>query len=254
MIALTAPALGPMRHAFFGRTDGVSEGGWASLNMGWRSGDDAANVRRNRAIAASRLGLSPEALVTARQVHGVRCIAVKRAWAADDAPEADALVTDRPGVLIGALGADCAPVLLADAQAGVIGAAHAGWRGALDGVIASVVTGMVRLGAEPARIAAVVGPCIAQASYEVGPEFETRFLAVDLAHGRFFQADAASDRRRFDLEGFIAGRLRVAGVATVERQGRDTCAEADSFFSYRRASLRGEGAFGLQLAAIALPG
>lgn len=253
LTALTAGGLAPCRHAFFGRTGGVSEGYWASLNMGLRSADEPARVRSNRALAARHLGLEPAALVTARQVHGACCVTVEEAWRAEEAPEADALVTARPGILLGVLSADCAPLLLADATARVVGAAHAGWKGALAGVVEAVIAGMRELGAEPARIAAAVGPCIGRTSYEVGPEFQERFLAADPANARHFHHATGAGRPFFDLEGYVAARARAAGIERVDVLGVDTCAEELRFFSNRRAFRRGEPAFGLQLSAIAVP-
>lgn len=241
-------ALPGVRHGFFTRRGGCSEGVWASLNMSQRNGDEAERVERNRARAAAALEAAQ--LVTARQVHGVTTVAVTTPWDLVDAPEADALVTDRAGLLLGVLTADCAPVLLADPVAGVVGAAHAGWKGALGGVVESVVAAMAGLGAVPERIAAAVGPCIGPASYEVGPEFIARFAAMDHDSARFFVHGAG--QARFDLPGYVALRLRRAGVGRCQGLDRDTCAEESVFFSYRRATRRGEARFGLQLSAILL--
>jgi YfiH family protein len=246
---ITAELLAGLPHGFFGRQGGVSSGPWASLNCGLRSGDDPAAVRANRGRAAAALGFAPQALRTARQVHGTACVAVTEAWDHDAAPDADALVTDRPGVLLGVLTADCAPVLLADPLAGVVGACHAGWRGALDGVLGTVVDGMVALGAAPGRIRAAIGPCIAQRSYEVGPDYRAQFLAADPENDRFF-APGPRGRPHFDLAGYVAARLALAGVREVAIGGADTAAEPTRFFSHRRARLAGEDRFGLQLAAI----
>ena len=241
-----------VRHGFFGRPGGVSEGVWSSLNVGLRSGDDPARIAANRARAAAALGLAPERLVTARQVHGTKALTVTEPWPVDAAPEADALVTDRPGLLLGVLAADCGPVLFADPEAGVVGAAHAGWKGALAGVLEATVEAMIELGAAPGRITAVLGPCIAQPSYEVGPEFVARFVAADPDHARFFAPDG--ERARFDLKGFVAAHLVAAGIGRVEVLPHDTCADESRFFSYRRTTLRREERFGLQLSAIALAG
>ena len=240
------------RHGFFTRRGGVSEGAWASLNMSQRNGDEPERVERNRALAATALAVAPERLVTARQVHGVATVAVTAPWALVDAPEADALVTDRPGLLLGVLTADCAPLLLVDPVAGVVGAAHAGWKGALAGVVESVVAAMAGLGAAPGRIVAAVGPCIGPASYEVGPEFVARFAAADRDSARFFGQGAG--QALFDLPGYVALRLHRAGVGRCQGLERDTCAEDELFFSYRRATKRGETRFGLQLSAIVLAG
>jgi YfiH family protein len=198
------------------------------------------------------LGVSPTRLVTARQVHGTTTLAVAKPWDNAAAREADGLVTNRPGLLLGVLAADCGPVLLADPSAGVIGAAHAGWKGALCGVLESVIAAMEALGAARGRTTAVLGPCIAQASYEVGPEFVSRFAAADPRTSRFFAPSA--ERARFDLRGYITWRLQQAGVGRVEALAHDTCADEDRFFSYRRTTLRGEEWFGLQLSAIVLVG
>ena len=248
----TLAGIDGVRHGFFGRRGGVSEGVWSSLNVGLRSGDDPERIAANRARATAALGLAPDRLVTARQVHGVTALAVTEPWPVEAAPEADALVTDRPGLLLGVLAADCGPVLFADAEAGVVGAAHAGWKGALAGVLEATVEAMIELGASPGRITAVLGPCIAQPSYEVGPEFVARFVEAEPDHARFFAPDG--DRARFDLKGFIAARLVAAAVGRVQVLPHDTCADEDRFFSYRRTTLRREERFGLQLAGIALAG
>ncbi len=245
-------ALPGIRHGFFGRPGGVSEGPFASLNVGLRSGDERARVLENRGRAAAALGASLERLCVARQVHGTTCLRVEAPWDPLAPPEADALVTTRPDILLGVTSADCAPVLLADPEAGVVGAAHAGWRGALAGVLEAVVEGMVAAGAEPGRARAVVGPCIGRRSYEVGPDLLVRFLEEDPESEPFFSEVAGSGRPRFDLEGYCVHRLGRAGIGRVQAVGRDTCAEADLFFSFRRTTLSGGGPFGLQLSAIRL--
>jgi polyphenol oxidase len=241
-----------VRHGFFSRKGGVSDGVWDSLNVGLRSGDRPERIAANRARAAEALGTAPERLVTARQVHGATALVVTTPWDNAAAPEADALVTDRPGLLLGVLAADCGPILLADPAAGVVGAAHAGWKGALGGVLEAVVAAMVGLGAAPGRITAVLGPCIAQASYEVGPEFVARFTAETPDNRAFFAPDG--EKARFDLKGYIGRRLERAGVGQVEVMPGDTCADEEHFFSYRRTTLRREERFGLQLSAIVLEG
>lgn len=243
-------AIAGLAHAFFTRQGGVSDGPWASLNVGWRSGDERGRVRANRARCAHALGVAAEALVTGHQVHGTTCRIVDEPWPAEAAPEADALVTTRPGVMLGVVTADCAPVLLADPAAGVIGAVHAGWRGALDGVLEATLATMRGLGALPARLRAVVGPCIAQGSYEVGPEFRDRFVVADPQNDALFIKVADSDRWRFDLPGFVVRRLCYAEVGEVTALGIDTCADAARFFSFRRTTLRQERHFGLQLSGI----
>jgi hypothetical protein len=239
-----------IRHGFFTRRGGVSEGVWASLNVGVRSGDAAARVAENRALCAQALDARPDRLVTGRQVHGTACLVVEAPWPAMQAPQVDALVTRRPGLLLGVVTADCAPVLLADPAAGVVGTVHAGWRGALDGVLEATITSMRALGA--ARIAAAIGPCIAQASYEVGPEFRERFRGADPDTATLFAPVDGTDRSLFDLKTYVRGRLERAGVAEIELLPADTCADEYRFFSFRRTTKRGEGRFGLQLSAIGL--
>ena len=225
---------------------------YASLNCGYGSDDDRENVTANRGRAMARIELSAEALATTYQVHGTVVQVVEDAGSPDDRAEADAMVSRAPGIALGILTADCAPVLFADSTARVIGAAHAGWRGALSGVLDETVTAMERLGARAGDIVAGVGPCIAQASYEVGPEFRERFVAADATNATFF--DQASGRDRFDLEGYVVDQLRRLGVAAVEGSGADTCADHHRFFSYRRSCLENEPDFGRGLSAIALEG
>ena len=240
-----------VRHAFFTRAGGVSGDVYASLNCGYGSDDDRDNVTVNRGRAMARIDLSADALATTYQVHGTAVQVVEDAGSPDHRAEADAMVSRTPGIALGILTADCAPVLFADSAARVIGAAHAGWRGALSGVLDETVAAMERLGGRAGNIVAGVGPCIAQASYEVGPEFRAQFVAADAANETFF--DRAGGRDRFDLEGYVVGRLRRLGVA-VESAGADTCADRDRFFSYRRACLEGEPDFGRGLSAIVLTG
>jgi YfiH family protein len=245
---------GAIRHAFFGRQGGVSEGLFTSLNCGFGSGDDPEKVERNRAIAMDGLGLTPDRLVTCRQVHSANVVTVDAPWRRADSPAADGMVTTRPGIALGVLAADCAPLLFADAEAGVIGAAHGGWRGALDGVAEVTVAAMVALGARAEHIRAAIGPCIGPDSYEVGPEFPGRFTAIDAASDVFFVPAARDGHFRFDLAGYLVHRLSRLGLEAVEQSGCDTAAEADRFFSYRRACLSGERDYGRALAAIALTG
>ncbi len=243
-----------VRHAFFTRQGGVSEGIYDSLNCGFGSKDSDAAVAENRARAMAQLELDGERLVTVFQHHSPDVVRVEAPWARGDNPKADALVTDRPGVALGILTADCAPVLLADAKAGVVGAAHAGWKGAAGGVLANVVAAMVALGAEAGRIVAAVGPCIAQRSYEVGPEFVERFLAEDPENDSFFRDNGKTGKAHFDLKGYVARRLVAAGVTRVEVMPCDTCAEERLFFSHRRSVKRGEGDYGRGLSVIFLEG
>jgi len=244
---ITAGTLAPLAHGFFTRAGGVSTGLYASLNCG-RGSDDAADaVAENRRRVAAHLEAGP--LVTLHQAHTARAVAVDGPWPGER-PVADAMVSDRPGLALAILTADCAPVLLADAEAGLIGAAHAGWRGALDGVIGATVAAMERLGARRGAIRAVVGPCIAQAAYEVGPDFVERFLDADAENARFF-AGGRGDRAQFDLPGFVLARLRAEGV-TGEWTGHCTCTDEARFFSYRRATRRGEPDYGRLISAISL--
>jgi hypothetical protein len=222
------------------------------LNCGFGSGDAAETVARNRATATERLGLSPDRLVTCYQVHSTTVVTVERPWPHNAAPRADGLVTVGSGIALGILTADCAPILFADAAARVIGAAHGGWRGALGGIVEATLDRMEALGAERARIRAGVGPCIAQSSYEVGPEFPQPFLAHDPASAAHFAPAERTGHFIFDLPGYIERRLACAGVAAIERAPYDTVAEDSRFFSYRRACLRGEPVYGRALSAIAL--
>jgi polyphenol oxidase len=229
------------------RRGGVSTGSVASLNCGYGADDDRAAVAENRRMAADAV-LPGATLVSVYQVHSADVVTVREPWSDADKPRADALVTDRQGVLLGILTADCAPILFADRAAGVVGAAHAGWRGAHGGVIGNTVAAMEALGARREQIAAAVGPCIAQGSYEVGADFRTQFAQSD---ARFF-APGAEGRWQFDLPGYAAHRLAEAGVGRIEVLGRDTYAEADTFFSYRRATHRGEPTYGRLLSLIGL--
>jgi YfiH family protein len=244
--------LGQVRHGFFTREGGVSEGEFASLNCGYSSGDETARVEANRARALQRLGITPASLCTVRQVHGAAVVHTRAPQPNRPSVEADGLVTDRPHITLGVLSADCAPVLLADADAGVIGAAHAGWRGALAGVIETTVEAMVGLGATRARVIAAVGPCIAQRSYEVGPELLTRFIAEDAGCADLFAPSAGSDRLLFDLNGYVLRRLGRAGIEQRAALPDDTHADATRFFSARRTRQAGGERFGLMLSAIAL--
>ena len=242
-----------IRHGFFTRRGGASRGVYDSLNVGLGSGDDPAAVVENRRIAAAAFDAPPEALVTCYQVHSATVAVADGPWPSDR-PQADGVVTTRAGLLCGALAADCAPILIADGEAGVVAAVHAGWRGALGGVIAAAVAAAVDLGAAPERMTAAVGPCIGPASYEVGEDFLTAFLADSPRHARFFTAGATADRRQFDLPAFVLQRLAEAGVARREWIGRDTCAEPEAFFSNRRAFHRGETDYGRLLSLIVLDG
>jgi YfiH family protein len=241
-----------VRHGFFTRQGGVSAGLYASLNCGYGSSDQPANVTENRRRALATIGLPAEALATTYQIHSADVVDVTKPWPLDARPRVDAMVTTQPGIALGIGTADCAPVLLADPAAGVIGAAHAGWRGAVTGVVEAVVRRMVEHGAQPARIRAAVGPCIAQESYEVGPEFPAPFLQQDPENRRFFLPSKRAGHFMFDLPGYVVSRLQRLGIGAATAVARDTCAEADMFFSYRRTTLAGEKDYGRGLSVIAL--
>jgi YfiH family protein len=246
---VTSPVLG-VRHGFVGRRGGVSTGIFASLNVGLGSSDLPEAVRENRRRAVE--SVAPGAtLVTLHQVHSAIVVPVTAAFPDADRPHADALVTATPGLALGILTADCAPILLADAEAGVIGAAHSGWKGALHDIAGQTVAAMEALGARRDRIAAAIGPCIARASYEVDPAFRDRFIEQDRAHDSFFTR-GRGDRFQFDLEGFVAMRLADAGVRQVAALGIDTYPDEGRWFSYRRTTHRSEPDYGRQISLIAL--
>lgn len=252
MNPIIAEGLRGVAHGFFTREGGVSGGIYASLNGGPGSGDDGAAVVENRRRIAGRLG--NRHLVSVHQVHSADALVVTEPWTGDR-PRADAMATDRPGIALGILTADCAPVLFADTQAGVVGAAHAGWKGALAGVMEATVEAMQGLGAERDRIAAAIGPVISQRAYEVGPEFVERFLDDDPENGRFFaggQSGATGDRAMFDLPGYCLSRLRAAGIGAAEWTGHCTYSDPRRFYSYRRACHAGEPDYGRLVAAITL--
>ncbi len=248
---IRADLLEGLPHGFFGRRGGVSRGIVSGLNTGFGAGDDPAAVAENRQRAAGAL-LPGAAMVSVHQVHSPDCVTVREPWGDADRPQADALVTARPGVLLAIVTADCAPVLLADREAGVVGAAHAGWKGAIGGVTDRTIAAMQALGARPERIAAAIGPCIGQASYEVDEIFRSRFIADDSANAGFF-ASGRAGHWHFDLPGYVAGRLAAAGVGDIQSLGLDTYSAPDRFFSYRRSTHRGEPNYGRQLSLIGLP-
>ena len=240
-----------LRHGFFTRRGGVSTGIYEGLNTGLGSADDSAAVAENRRQVAGAMGGGPDDLAACYQIHSAITRVADGPWRGDR-PEGDAVVSATPGLICAVLTADCAPVLLADPEARVVGAVHAGWKGALGGVVHSAVTAMEALGARPDRIVAVVGPCIAQASYEVGADFEDRFEHHDPGAGRFFADGVTGDRRMFDLPGYVLWRLEQAGVGEAAWTGHDTCADEAVFYSNRRAFQRGEPDFGRLMSAITL--
>jgi YfiH family protein len=237
-------------HGFFGRNGGVSKGAVAGLNCGLGSGDDPRAVETNRRLAADAI-IPGAPLASAYQIHSPTAVIVTEAAPHGERPQADALVTDRPGLLLGIVTADCAPVLLADADAGVVGAAHAGWRGATAGVTDQAIAAMISLGAKADRIAAAVGPCIARPSYEVDHAFAERLLTDDPANERYL-SEGSSGQPHFDLEAYVVARLAAAGVRKVEALGLDTYALEDRYYSYRRATHRIEPTYGRQLSLIGL--
>ncbi len=245
-----ATALAGLPHGFLGRRGGVSQGVVASLNIGLGSEDDPQAVAQNQRLAIDAV-LPGARLATVYQVHGVRCETVTAPWPDDRRPHADAIVTDCPGILLGILTADCTPVLFADHAAGVVGAAHAGWKGALAGVTDTTIAAMEALGARRERIVAAIGPTIAQPSYEVDESFHTRFLAENANNAHFF-GSGRPGHYHFDLPGYVAVRLAQAGIGSVDNLGLDTCALSARFFSYRRATLNGQADYGRQIALIGL--
>ena len=249
---IRAISLGGLPHGFLGRRGGVSTGRLSGLNVGFGSNDDRAAIEENRRIAIGAL-LADAQLATVHQVHSAEAIHAERPWPQDQRPRADAMVTDTPNLLIGILTADCAPVLFADHSAAVVGAAHAGWRGALAGVTDSTIAAMEKLGARREHIHAAVGPCIGQPSYEVDEEFRARFVADDADNRRFFVA-GATGKPHFDLEAYVVHRLIAAGIGEIEALNLDTYGDSDRFYSYRRSTHLGEADYGRQLSAIAIPG
>ena len=249
---IRAVSLGETPHGFLGRRGGISVGDVAGLNVGFGSNDDQEIIEGNRRLAIA--AILPEAnLATVHQVHSAQAVHVQRAWPQDERPHADAMVTDTPNLLLGILTADCAPVLFADHQGVVVGAAHAGWRGALAGVTDATIEAMERLGSRRENIHAAVGPCIGQPSYEVDEAFRARFLDADSDNERFF-VEGAAGKPHFDLEAYVIHRLIAAGIGEIEALNLDTYGDSDRFYSYRRATHRREQNYGRQLSAIALPG
>ena len=249
---IRAISLGQLPHGFLGRRGGISVGVCEGLNVGFGSCDDREAIDGNRRLAIA--AIHPEAaLATVHQVHSTDVVVANRAWPQAERPRADAMVTDTPNLLLGILTADCAPVLFADHHAVVVGAAHAGWRGALAGVTDATLAAMEALGARREHIAAAVGPCIAQPSYEVDEAFRARFVEHEADNARFF-VEGPAGKPHFDLEAYVVHRLIAAGIGEVEALNLDTYDDPDRFFSYRRAVHRGEADYGRQLSAIGIPG
>lgn len=248
---LRAPALGALPHGFLGRRGGASADVHAGLNVGLGSADDQSIVLRNREIARDAV-LPGSALVTLHQVHSARAITVTEPFANDARPEADALVTNRPGLLLGVLTADCVPILFADTERGVIGAAHAGWKGALTGVGEATIDAMTALGASRSSIVCAIGPCIGKASYEVSDGFERPLLEQEPEDERFF-SPGRPGHLQFDIAGYVAARLARAGIERITMLDEDTYSQPERFFSYRRACHAGEASYGRQISLIGLP-
>ena len=246
--------LSGIRHGFFTRAGGVSQGVYASLNGGVGSNDNAGHVAENRARMAAALGVKPDRFLTAYQIHSPDVVTVIEPWRHENRPRVDAMVTQVPGIALGVSTADCGPVLFADAQANVIGAAHAGWRGAFTGVLEATIAAMEKLGADRSRIAVALGPMIRQANYEVGPEFIARFREADDANVQFFVPSGRADHALFDLAGYASARLARAGIETIDDLRLCTYAEPERFFSYRRMTKRGETDYGRHINAIVLAG
>ena len=241
-----------IRHGFFTRTGGVSDGLYESLNGGVGSDDSPAKVAENRARMAKSLGVAPERFLTCYQIHSPEVVVAETPWASSERPRADAIVTRVPGLAIGVSTADCGPVLMADAQARVIGAAHAGWRGAFTGVIEATIGAMEKLGARRDQIVAAAGPMIRQPSYEVGQDMIDRFIAIEPNTIRFFKPGQRAGHSMFDLPGYVASRLRRAKIGQIEDLGHDTYADPAQFYSYRRSTHRAEPDYGRHINAIAL--
>ena len=252
MIKASTLAFDGIRHGFFTREGGVSGGLYASLNGGVGSKDNIEHVAENRARMAAAIGVTPDRFVTAYQIHSPQVVVVETPWTAETRPRADAIVTRMRALAIGISTADCGPVLLADPQAHVIGAAHAGWRGALTGVVEATIEAMERLGAARGEIRAALGPMIRQQNYEVGNDLIERFRGEDPASSRFFAPAARDGHALFDLPGYIDSRLTRAGIRYIEDVGHCTYADPDRFFSFRRTTHRGEADYGRHVNAIAL--
>lgn len=246
----TSSLLDGAKHGFLGRAGGVSEGIYAGLNIGLGSDDDRDTIVENRRRATEGV-LPGSVLVTVHQIHSAEVVTVTGPIPLDQRPQADAMVTDKPNLLLGILTADCVPVLFHDPEANVIGAAHAGWKGALAGVTDNVIRAMEKLGADRGNIACAIGPCIAQVSYEVDEAFRTRFLDADPSNDRFF-ATGKPEHFQFDIEDYVAARLQSAGITKFDKLGLDSYANEDRYFSYRRSCHRDEAGYGRQISLIGL--
>ena len=241
-----------IKHGFFTRSGGVSDGIYTSLNCGYGSGDDVEKVTENRKRVADKMGAST--LVTVHQIHSPAAIVVNKAWEFKNAPQADALVTEQPGIVLGILTADCLPILFADGKAGVIGAAHAGWKGALGGVIEATINAMIGLGAKAKSIIATIGPAISKNSYEVGAEFLERFITANPANSKFFTPSELENHHLFDLPAYATNRMQESGISQINNIAQDTYFNDNDFFSYRRSCKRSEAAYGRQISVISLNG
>ncbi|MCV6576426.1 MAG: peptidoglycan editing factor PgeF [Cohaesibacter sp.] len=241
-----------IRHGFFTRSGGKSNGLYKSLNCGYGSDDDRDRVSANRAYVAEQLTVTPDHLLTAYQVHSAKALIVDQPFESEERPQVDALVTNKPGLAVAVLTADCGPLLLADEQNRVVAAAHAGWKGAIGGIIEATILEMEKLGAERSKIHAVLGPTISRANYEVDDAFKHRFLEQDASHETFFLDGSRPGHCQFDLPAFIQAQMQKSGIQTAFDIGRCTYAEPDSFFSYRRSTHQNEPDYGRQIAAIAL--
>lgn len=244
--------LSGISHGFFTREGGVSTGPFVSLNCGFGSGDNQEAVAQNRFYVARQLGVPAESLCNTFQIHSGKAVVIETPWAQKEAPEADAIVTKTPGIAIGVLTADCLPILFADAKNRVIGAAHAGWKGAFGGIIESTLAAMETLGADKTQMIATIGPGIEQCSYEVGDEFRDTFLAAGSENAAYFDTSSREGHFMFDLKGYARARLEKAGIHAINVLAHDTCLEDTLFYSYRRATLRGEPQYGRQISAIVL--
>ena len=241
-----------LRHGFFTRLGGASGGVFSGMNCAFSSGDDIEHINMNREKVAEAMGVTPENLLTLKQIHSAKVVTVAEPWTYPTAPQADALVTNQKGIAIGVLTADCAPILFADKKERVIGAAHAGWKGAVGGVIEATIAAMEKLGANRSNIVAAIGPCIGPQSYEVGADFDKPFLEQDASNALFFRPAAKEGHLVFDLPAYTAHRIRLAGIETVHDTQQDTLPNETAFYSYRRTCQRGEKDYGRQISAIVI--